>query len=285
MNQFEKHLPSKEELTLAFNFMKGVEIPKIPEAVLALQQETAKREPDIKKIGEILALDIALSGMALKTINSASFGLRHQIDSISQATVLLGLNTLKEVILVSSLKQTLGEVTPFQTTIWRGAQGCALGAKALSFDIDGISPEAAYIAGLFHDVGALIIEKKHPEYPEIYKKGLAYPLSALEEENKRYGTNHAVIGYLLAKHWKLPDNVCITIYNSHINTSSVLDDQEIKAMISILKITENTSARMLYPGLEFSNEANNSLAEAYMELIVDVDALEAMTEKVGQGVW
>ena len=104
--QFMKHIPSESELTHAYNFIKGVEIPKIPGAVLALQQKISKREPDLSKIGEILAMDIALSGMALKTINSASFGLPQQIESISQATVLPGLNTLKEVILLSSLKQT-----------------------------------------------------------------------------------------------------------------------------------------------------------------------------------
>ncbi len=223
--------------------------------------------------------------MALKTINSASFGLSRKIDSISQATVLLGLNTLKEVILVSALKQTLGETTPFQTTIWRGAQGCALGAKALSFTIDGISSESAYIAGLFHDVGALIIEKRHPEYPALYKNGLANPISALANETLQYGTNHAVLGFLLAKHWKLPDKVCIAIYNSHIKFCSVIEDQEVRALISMIKITENTSAKMLFPGLEFSHEASSSLADGYMELIIDGDALEAMSEKVELGVW
>ena len=277
------YVPSESELTHAYNFIKGVEIPKIPEAVLALQQETSKREPDLKKIGEILAMDIALSGMALKTINSASFGLSRQIESISQATVLLGLNTLKEVILVSSLKQTMGETTPFQTTIWRSAQGCALGAKALAYTIDGISPESAYIAGLFHDVGALIIEKKYPEYSELYREGQAYPITALDEENDRYGTNHTVIGYLLAKHWKLPDKVCLAIYNSHIKSCSVIEDQEIRALVAILKVTENTTARLLFRGLEFSNEANSSLADGYIELIVDGEALEAMSDQIELG--
>ena len=94
MTYIPSDIPSKAELTQAFNFMKGTNIPAIPEAILALQQEIAKQEPDLSKIGEILASDIALSGMALKIINSASFGLSRKIDSISQATMLLGLNKI-----------------------------------------------------------------------------------------------------------------------------------------------------------------------------------------------
>ena len=177
------YVPSKEELEQAFAFMKGRAIPKMPEVVLDLQKEIAKHEPNLAKVGEILAKDMALSGLVLKTVNSANFGLQRKIGSIPHAAMLLGLNTLKDAVLISALKAALGEQSEFQALVWRISQGNALGARALAFDIEGISIDSAYLAGLFHDVGALIMEKIHPDYPKFYRQGLIYPVSALKEEN------------------------------------------------------------------------------------------------------
>ncbi|MFT7675081.1 MAG: HD-like signal output (HDOD) protein [Gammaproteobacteria bacterium] len=279
-----KYVPSEAELKQAFNFIKGVEIPKIPDIVLALQQEITKREPDVSKIGGLLATDIALSGIVLKTINSVSFGLSRKIESIPQACVLLGLNTINEVILGAALKQSVGEGNPFQTKIWRAAQGCALGAKAMSLNVEGVSPEEAYLAGLFHDAGALLMEKKHPEYAELYRKEQAYPISLLAKETECYGTNHVVIGFLLANHWKLPEKVSVAIYNSHIKRCSMIDDPEIRALIAILKITDSSAAHLVSPGMPFSDEASRSIADAYMELLVDSDMLLEMKEKIEASV-
>ena len=277
--------PSETELKQAHQFLSGIEIPKIPEVILALQKETSKQEPDLSKIGKIMSTDIALSGLVLKTVNSASFGISRQIESISQAVILLGLNTLKEVILVSAMRQSIGDSNPFQASLWKSAQGCALGAKALSFSVDGITQETAYLAGLFHDVGALIIEKRDSEYSKLYLKGLSRPISILDKEFNQYGTNHTVIGYLLAKHWKLPNEVCEAIYNSHIESLSEVEDSQTRALIAILQITEITSARLLHPDIEYSDEANKCIANGYLELAVDGDTLQEMLEKVGNGVW
>jgi HD-like signal output (HDOD) protein len=284
-----KQIPNANELKNAFDFLKGVEIPKIPEAVLSLQQEIEKRNPDLAKIGVILSTDMALSGLVLKTINSASYGLRRKIESIPQATTFLGLNTLKEVVLISALKQSLGEITTFQSLIWNNAQSCALGSKTLSFTLDGVSSEAAYLVGLFNEVGALIIEKRHPEYANFYRAGLSDPMLALEQETSHFGTNRAVISFLLSKHWNLPEKVSIAIYNSHIASSAVMVDPEIRTLIAIFKITESLSKQLIIPSLELSDAANQILADAYIELAADTDALEDikddMRDKLEKGAW
>lgn len=279
------YVPTQNELIQAFHILKESEIPKIPEVVLELQKETSKPEPDLAAVGKILETDIALSGLALKTINSAMFGLSREIRSIQQATILLGLRTLEEVILVSALRQTLGESTPFHNMIWRSSLGCAQGAKALAFAIDGVSQEIAYIAGLFHNAGAILLENKYPDYAQLYSDYLSCPVSLLRKEMSTYGTSHTVIGYLLAKNWKLPDKVCLAIYNSHISNSSGIPDQELRALIAVLKITENITSRMFYDSLEFGEESNLSLADAYMEIIVDDDALVTMREKIEKAVF
>ena len=105
----------------------------------------------------------------------------------------------------------------------------------------------------------------------------------MEEETRRYGTNHAVIGFLLAKHWELPKHVCTAIYNSHVNLCAEFEDSEIRGLIAILKITRNTTTNLLYPGIELSDESINSLNNAYTEIAVNDDTLQEMSHKVKSG--
>ncbi len=277
-------VPSKDELQHAYEFMKGKGIPKMPDIVLELQKECAQYEPNLRKVGTILEKDMALSGLVLKTVNSANFGLQRKVESIPHATMLLGLNTLKDAVLISALKVALGEQSQFQELIWRVSQGNALGAKALAFDMEGISVDSAYLAGLFHDVGALLMEKMHPDYPKYYRQGLIAPVSALKEETDHFGTNHAVIGFLLAKHWALPESVCTAIYHCHSELCAEFEDSEVRGLVAILKITSNTTTHILYPEIDFSDEAINLLADAYMEIAITNDSMREMSLKVSSGV-
>lgn len=277
-----KLIPSESDLTLAYNAIKGIEIPKIPDAVLALKQELIKAEPDMSNIGSILSSDPVLSGMALKTINSGRYGLSRKIESISQAAVLLGLNVIQEIILLAALKNAFGESTPFQSYIWKSSQANAMGAKALAYSIEGVSAESAFLAGLFQNVGALLLDKKHQEYSMQYLDKLAYPISCISHEENKYATNHAVISFLLAKHWHLSEKVCIAIYHSHDESCCGMNDAELKALIAILKICENSTSHLFHSGLEFTQEGSMSVANSYLELVLDSEAIKEMNYEVRQ---
>lgn len=277
--------PSEEELKGAFAAIQGIALPKVPEVVLALQREMAGAMPDLGKVGKILETDVALSGLVLKTVNSASYGLPIKVESIPQAATLLGLNTLREVVLTTALKEALGEQSDFDVTLWRIAKGNAFGATALAHSVEGVSAASAYLNGLFHDAGALILAKKDPDYAELYKRGFVSPVSALVEETRRYGTNHAVIGYLLAKHWKLPSRVCSAIYHSHVEDYAGIEDPETRVLIAIQEVTGASVSHMIFPDLKFSDEGARALASAYMELIVDGETMMQMHDHVDKAVW
>ncbi|MDJ0880310.1 MAG: HDOD domain-containing protein [Gammaproteobacteria bacterium] len=275
-------IPSESELNQAFDAIQGIRIPKIPDAVLALKQELLKQEPNMSDIGQILASDPALSGIALKIINSGKYGLSREIQSISQAAVLLGLNVIQEIILLSALKQAMGQSSPFQTYIWKSSQAIAMGAKALAISVEGVSPESAFLAGLFQNVGALLLDKKYENYSMQYLESLANPITCLKLEEEQYNTNHATISFLLAKHWRLPEKVGISIYHSHAETCLGLDDPEIKGLIAILKICENSTSHILDSGLKFTPEGTKAVANSYLELALDTDAIKEMNYELRQ---
>jgi HD-like signal output (HDOD) protein len=277
-------IPTENELSSAFDAIRGIEIPKIPEAVIDLQKELLKSDPNMSNIGNILSTDPVLAGRVLKTVNSAKFGLPRKIESINQATMLLGLSEIKNVIMVAALKASLGESSTFQSYIWQSSQAIALGAKAMSFAIDGVSAESAYLAGLFQNIGALILEKKSDEYSTNYIENLACSVSCLSKEDSQYGTNHAIIGFLLAKNWQLPEKTCIAIYHSHAESCSEFEDPEVKALVAMLNICENSTNRLIHSDIQFCSESYTSLAKCYLELAIDCDALIEMDYELTQVV-
>ena len=107
--------PSKQDLLAAHNAIQSTPLPKMPEAVLQFQTEMNKAEPNIDLIAQIISTDIALSGNVLKLVNSASYGMSTKISSIRQAVVILGLSTMKNVILPKSCKPLANQVEKRQT--------------------------------------------------------------------------------------------------------------------------------------------------------------------------
>ena len=71
---------------------------------------------------------------------------------------------------------------------------------------------------------------------DIIRIQASYPISCIDRETKKYGTNHPVIGYLLARHWRLSESQCLAIYLHHHASCNSLQDTKLRAMIVILKI-------------------------------------------------
>jgi HD-like signal output (HDOD) protein len=276
--------PSKEELTSAFEAVRGIELPKIPKVVLALQREVAADAPDIGKVGRILETDMALAGLTLRSVNSPAYGLPRRIESIPQAATLLGLKTLHEVVLATALKRALGGATAFDKTVWRIAKSNAYGGTALALSIEGVSADSAYLNGLFCDVGALILAAKDESYPELYKRGFVSPVSAMLEEKQRYGTSHAVIGFLLGTHWELPGPVCSAIYQSHVDDCTAIEDPETRVLVAIQQVTCARVSQTFFPGSKPEGEMLRTLSSAYMELIVDGEAMMDMADATSRVV-
>ncbi len=207
-------VPGEKELKDAFSLIKGRSLPTIPNVVIELQKLLNQQEPDIQRVASTIAEDPAIAGMVLKAVNSSRYGLAREINSISQASVLLGLETLRKETLTSALRKSLGDTSDFSEMFWQSTLAIAAGASSLSASIPSISKDVAYMAGLFQNAGALVFHQIFSDYSVLYRKSFSHPLSILEIENEEYGTNHAVIGYLFAKHWKLPDLVCSGIYRA-----------------------------------------------------------------------
>jgi len=226
--------------------LKGITIPPQPQIMVDLHMEMAMPEPGFADIAKIITKDVGISGSILKVINSPCFQLRNQVTSIGQALNLLGLNNVINIVNSLSIRNSLSDNAITELTrFWDNAQDVAMAAAAISKLTGVASPDEAYSLGLFHNSGIPLLMHKFEHYPAVLTRAYAEPAKLITDiENEMIASNHAVVGYYVAKAWKLPAYIAQAIADHHkvepIFADKIACEQTEKNLLAILKLAETT---------------------------------------------
>jgi len=190
-----------------------VELPTIPRVVQRLI--AALREPDVdaRKIGEALAQDPVLSAKVLRLANSSFFGGQRSMASIDAAVALIGMQALNRLIVACGVSSSFKEVPGIDLpTFWRDALVAATAANKLAPRL-GADAEEAYVCGLLHAAGHLILCQTYPDIANAMFTGFAVVRGAelAGIEAGAFGTDHAAVGALWVETIGFPQPVADTI--------------------------------------------------------------------------
>ncbi len=205
--------------------LKGITIPPRPQVLVSLGKEMAKDDPDLLQISRLIGGDVGLTAAVLKTVNSPFFGLRSKISSVAQAVSLMGMKTANQIatglMLMNAIPGEKQSLEPF----WDNAEKTANISTYLASVLPRIAKDDAYSFALFHDVGIPILMQKFPDYRKTLELAAHAPDRPVTEmEDELHATNHATLGYLLAKSWFLPATICEGILRHHDATA--FDDRD-----------------------------------------------------------
>lgn len=278
--------PSESEIEKASKAIEGVKIPSLPEIVLKIQSEVNKENPNIANIANWVSEDVALSGEVMKTVSSPLLGIRTKISSIQHGVMILGLKQFTTLVLQSAMKAAMEDVGPNVSAFWDEAKEYAYCASRLSSAVVDIDKDEAYMAGLFVASGSLFLSIKHAEYMEKTESILmTQPYSGLALEEELYGANHATVGYLAAKHWGLPDDICSAICHHHTQDLALVEEKKIGTLAAILALTGFIMDSIHQSDLAIEGELEEFRDKAIEELLVsedDVDEVKAdIIERLG----
>jgi len=227
--------PDFEKLIRSYN------IPPQPH-VLSLIESAGE---DINKIADIISQDVALSSGLLQTINSPYYGLANNITSIQQAAVLLGLKAVKNIVNCQLLKAQSGDYQNKDLSdFWQSATDVANTASTLVHTLGFGSNDEAYTLGLFHNCGIPILMEKYADYSSVMQAAYNTDNTRITEiENNHYSTNHAVLGFMVSRIWKLPEHLRIAIRDHHnferLRFQSSDFGTEADTILVILKMAEH----------------------------------------------
>jgi HD-like signal output (HDOD) protein len=190
-----------------------VELPVIPAVVQKLIVALRDLEVDTRKIGEQISQDPVLSAKVLRLANSSFFGGQRSMASIDAAIALIGIQALNRLIVASGVSSSFAEIPGIDLkSFWRDALLTATAANKLAPRL-GADPEEAYICGLLHATGHLILCQTYPDIAKFMFAGYASvrgaELAAIESES--FGIDHPNVGALWVETIGFPQPVADTI--------------------------------------------------------------------------
>jgi HD-like signal output (HDOD) protein len=214
-----KELPRGEALKEEI-LRKVTELPAMPQTVLKARQIMASEKSNFDELAQVLKADQAIASKLLKLSNSTYYGMRGKISSIQHASVVLGMKTLKEIIMLAGTSNMLaGTLKGYGLDagdLWQHSLGTAFGAKLIAEKVSPELADDAFVAGLIHDCGKLVLDDPIFERRSLFTHYLETEnQSFLMAEKSILGFDHTEIAYALCKKWNVPESLNTAIRYHH----------------------------------------------------------------------
>jgi putative nucleotidyltransferase with HDIG domain len=198
-------------------------------------------------VSRIISVDPVLMGKVLRLINSAYYGLPQKVTSIVRAIIMLGINTVKNMLLSTAIMSTLGNRRNFtaleMVEFWKHSLAVGVTAKLIAKN-HRLPPEVQeeyFIGGLLHDIGKIPLNNR---FSEDYHQALDLSEDTHQPlylaENQMLGTNHAQVGKLIAENWNLGPEITDTICHHHSEASYDGDNRQLVFVVTLSDYLVNT---------------------------------------------
>lgn len=201
--------------------ISGIEsLPSLPEVYARLQRALIRSDVSVADVAAIIEEDMAMSAKVLQLVNSAFFGLFQQVESPARAVGLLGLETIKGIVLGMHIFSEIKSESKLFSLNKLWAHSMAVGACAKQIALAETNNKAiidhSFIAGILHDVGKLIFASKMSEsYDRVVALARQQEVSLYDAEKEILHAGHDAVGAYLIGLWGLPGPVVEAIGFHH----------------------------------------------------------------------
>ena len=194
---------------------KGIKIPPQPKVLLDLNRKLASEDYSVRSVGRIIAADPGISAMLFKVARSPVFGRGKRFETIDQVIMVVGVKQTYNLVQAMALQSAVSEGTrKILDIFWTRSREIAQLAALIAVDrvsICNVFPDQAYMAGIFHGCGVPLLLQRFPDYCKSFQQDGNSCWPNLAEEDAKFDVDHCSIGYIVARHWGLPDFICSAI--------------------------------------------------------------------------
>ncbi len=255
------------------------DLPALPAVASHVMRLVADPDTCAEDLERVILRDQAMTAKVLKISNSALFGVRHRIGTLSQAIPILGLRTLRSLVVAASTESLFRSKNSCfkEKILWEHSLAVALASRLLARESGYRETEQAFVAGLIHDIGKPVLDKTlGDEYQEIVEHVYNNPETTFHEtEMEKLGFDHSELGALVVNKWKLSGGLEETVRLHHAPKSAVLDPH-LCAVVSLA----NLICVKLEIGPEKRPDLDLSFTDATAMLDVDPGQLDLIFNTV-----
>ncbi|MGQ9854090.1 MAG: HDOD domain-containing protein [Candidatus Oleimicrobiaceae bacterium] len=196
-------------------------LPSLPDLYHKVLAELQAPNGSIHTVGELVAQDVGMTAKVLQLVNSAYFGLHQPVADPVQATIFLGMETVRALVLAVGVFAELGRRPLAEANLqqlWQHSMRvCALARQlALHWGADARFTNESMMAGMLHDAGKLVLAANFPrEYGKVMARACEQGIVIQHAEEEHFGAGHAEVGAYLMGLWGLPDPVVEALAYHH----------------------------------------------------------------------
>ena len=210
----------------------------MPPVAAEVMKKAEDPDSDLNSMAQLIARDAALAVRVLKLANSSFYSMPRKIETIQQAIVLLGYSTLRSVVVAASMKDVFARFGLAERLLWEHAIAAACAATVVAQEIGGFAKEEVFVGGLVHDIGKLVLHSEaERQYQEVMRTVYAGERESIEAELEIFGFDHAQIGQLVLRKWKLPDRLAGAV-GGHHDLSLAGDAEGAAALAALLQVAD-----------------------------------------------
>ncbi len=195
-------------------------LPPCPPVLAKIAEVSRDPASSARDLGSVIATDEGLTSRLIKRVNSAYYGLRGTISTVTQAVVVLGYREIKNMVYAVGAEDVFlsgGAPEGIDTmALWDHCLQVAVLARQFCYRLRYPVPEEVFVSGIVHDIGQVIMSHLlGAEYRKFRDAARAGGLDLAAAETGQFGISHPEIGRRLADKWNFPESLQLAVAHHH----------------------------------------------------------------------
>ncbi|MBD3233282.1 MAG: HDOD domain-containing protein [candidate division Zixibacteria bacterium] len=257
------------------------ELPASPGIVSEVMRLTSNINSSVEELERLIRNDQVLTAKVLKFSNSSFYGRFRQVTELKEAIVILGFYTIRSLVLASSVRflyrgKRGGKI---ESVLWKHSLSTAMCCRLLAQKLGHPKKSEAFICGILHDIGKLILFHKLPnQYKEVLKEALNSKEEIYLIENELLGYNHVDVGAALLDKWNFPKDFIEAISNHHS-----WEEREENTAVPVSWIIKYSNLASTLLG--FNVHSNKYITEQWQETLERMEFTEDKATELNQELY
>jgi putative nucleotidyltransferase with HDIG domain len=192
------------------------DLPPMPGVAQRVMQMVAEENTNPEALQAVISTDPAMTARILKIANSPFYGIPRAVRTLSSAIMILGYRSLRNLVVAVSSKALYKRHGLTEQMFWEHSVGTSIAAYTIAKEIRFPDPEEAFLGGLFHDIGKVILNNKAPErYATVIEQVYNEGVTAYFAEKTLFGYCHPEVGAMVVKKWQLSEELEFSVRYHH----------------------------------------------------------------------
>lgn len=219
---------------------ESFKIPPVPIVATRLIQAVDDPTCSATTLTRIISVDQAMASQVLKIANSAFYGCPRKVPNLALAIVILGFNTIKNLVISMSTRDVYDRHNRVTQTLWEHSLAVGVTSHVIARFLMVSQIDDTFICGLLHDIGkAVINQHDSKKYEAVIAKKYEGERTYIDKENEIFGFSHEDVGAFMVQKWNLPEELEQTIRFHHSeDPESEIDQPYLARLINIVKLAD-----------------------------------------------